>query len=280
MTDFELTLLLFVVTALCVALVLVAPRYVLRPLRFRRKFNVRATPDIRPLVPSVRLPTQVGEFFGVTGAPLKSCGFELLGDYALIGFTARTAGTTRLYVNRAKRDMVSVFVIYLRDPVQKWRIKLSVMTFRTDFTDGTALFTSNAATLSFWPKRSYWESHRFIGIEDPAALYRVHEAIIDRFHGSKNKDLLLDSRFNGDWLAFARYENNETPKQMLATGYYWLDATAGVLRLTIKGSFLTIWKRNWPWKQLRERWRDRDAARLLRKLGVDEDGREKAEAGR
>ena len=280
MTDFELTLLLFMVTALCVALVLVAPRYVLRPLRFRRKFNLRATPDIRPLDPSVRLPTKVDEFFGVTAAPLKSCGFELLGDYTLVGFAARTAATTRLYVNRAKRDMVSVIVIYLRDPVKNWQVKLAVTTIRADFADGTALATSNAATLSFWPNRSNWESHRFIRIEDPAALYGVHEAIIARFHGNKNKDLLLDSKFNGDWLAFARDESNETPKQMVATGYYWLDATAGVLRPTIKGSYLTVWKRNWPWKQLRERWRDSDAARLLRKLGLDEAGREKAEAGR
>jgi hypothetical protein len=256
----------------CAALFVPVVRYVWVPLRLRRNFTLAANSDIQPLDGSVSLPAQVEEFFRSAELPLKSRGFEWLGDRAHTGLTDRVAGSVRMFVNRERRCIASIAVSYLKNREGVWQIKHAFTVFRTDFTDGTTLATSNSPTLQFRPPRPTWRPHRFVNIKDPAVLQQLHEAILERSCAGRNRDLLLDSRFKGDWLAFARFQASEEPKHLLGTGYYWLDESANVLRPTIKGAFMTAWKRSWLWMQWRERKRDRDAARTLLELGLDEQG--------
>ena len=53
----------------------------------------------------------------------------------------------------------------------------------------------------------------------------------------------------------------------------WLDESRDALRPTLKGAFILVCKRSWPWKQLQTWKRARDAARTLHELGRDEQGR-------
>jgi len=260
----------------CAALFVPVVRYVWVPLRLRRNFTLAANSDIQPLDGSISLPPQVEEFFRSAEVSLKSRGFEWLGDRAQTGLTDRVAGSARMFVNRERRCIASIAVSYLKNLEGVWQIKHAFTVFRTDFTDGTTLATSNSSTLQFRPPRPTWRSHRFVKIEDPAVLQQLHEAIIERSCAGRIRDLLLDSQFKGDWLAFARYQASEEPAHLVDTGYYWLDESADVLRPTIKGAFISAWKHSWPWKQLRGRKRDRDAARTLLELGLDEQGQPRA----
>jgi hypothetical protein len=260
---------LLVFALLCAALWVPCVRV---PLRFRRNFTIAVNSEIRPLDGSVSLPPPVEELFTRAELRIKSCGFELLGDRAHTGLTDRVADSARMFVNREKRGIASIAVSYLKNRAGVWQIKQTYTVFRTDFTNGTTLATTNSPTLQFRPPRPSWQSHRFTKIQDPAVLHQLHEAIIERFHAGSIKDLLLDSRFRGDWLVFARFQAREEPQHLVDTGYFWLDESADVLRPTIKGAFLSAWKQHWPWKQLRVRKRDRDAARTLREFGLDEQG--------
>jgi hypothetical protein len=257
----------------CVALIVVLVRYIWVPLWFRRNFTLALNSEVRPLDGSVRLPAQVEEYFRRAESPLKSRGFEWLGDRAHTGLTDRVASSSRMFVNREKRGMASIAVSYLKNRDGAWEIKHTITVFRTDFTNGTTVSTSNIPVFQLWPRGPNSQAQRFANIRDPALLHEVHEAIIERSCAGNMKELLLDSQFKGDWLAFARYQVSEKPKKLVGTGYYWLDESRDALRPTLKGAFILVCKQSWPWKQLRERWHERAATRVLRELGRDEQGR-------
>jgi hypothetical protein len=260
------------IVAACAFLLIVGTRYVLAPLRFRRSHYLAGSPEIRPLDAAQRLPPDVEEFFKKEEGALRSCGFEPLGDHAITNLTKRVAGNARLFVNHPKRTLATLLVTYLKTKKEVWQINKKSMVFRTDFADGCSLHTSNVALLHIRPPRPTMHGYRFIRIIDPAALHRVHEAIIERLFERKTRDLVLDSKFDGDHIRFARWQAERERAHLVETGYYYHDKASDTLRLTVKGAFLGAWKRSWPWRQFRDRKRDRDAARVLKQIGMNEYG--------
>jgi hypothetical protein len=262
-----------IIIAACAVAYVVGRLYVLVPLRIRKTHWFAANPEMRPIDPAVRIPPQVKEFLKRADEPLCAVGYEPLGDHANTNFAQRVAGTTRLFVNRGKRTMASVIVTYVKNREGIWKINQPVIGFRTDFDDGFVLFTSNAGPLNARPHEPTIRSYRFVEIQDPEALNRIHEAIVERFFNLKTRDLVLDSKFNGDATRFKQWQAMQEPTRLVETGYYYHDEVADTLRLTLKGAFLTVWKGRWPWKQLRIRKRDRDAAQILRAVGMNESGK-------
>jgi hypothetical protein len=269
MHKIELVALVFVACAFIPA---VCAWYLVVPLFFRRNFRLAASPDIRPVDPAQRRPQDADDFFRSGHDSLTGHGFELLGDHAIPNMTERVAGISRLFVNRSQRALANLLVSFRKDKNGAWRIQAMSTIIRTDFADGRSLRTSNIALLNFRPSKPAIRGYRFVKIRDPATLHRVHEAIIERQFDGKTKDLLLDSKFGGDYMRFVRWQAAEEPPHLVETGYCYHDAATDTLRMTVKGAFLSAWKSAWPWKQLRIRKRDRDAARILKQIGLNEYG--------
>lgn len=261
------------VVALCVALFFVVARYLLQPLRFRDKHYLAARPDIQPLEASQKLPAKVDAYLQRVEESLQARGFVRLADYALANFTPRVAGNTRLFVNRDKRTIAATTIGYLQNANGVWEIKHTVISFRTDFTDGFTLATSNFNLISVFPPRPNTQTYRFVRIKDPALLHAVHEGILGRDFEAKRRDLLLDSKFGGDATAFNEWQNADDGARRTESGYYYHDEATDKMRPTLKGAYLSVWKNSWPWKELRERRRDSEANRVLRELGLNTQGR-------
>jgi len=50
-------------------------------------------------------------------------------------------------------------------------------------------------------------------------------------------------------------------------GYFCADPAAGVYRMTVRGSYLMVWRMQWPTRQILARRRLREADVALRSLG-------------
>jgi hypothetical protein len=123
-------------------------------------------------------------------------------------------------------------------------------------------------------------SIRFVKIKSPTALHLIHVAFIERHFGSKIPELILDSKFNGDVVRLTQWFASQEIEQLVQTGYFYHDTFDDKLRPTLKGACLTAWKNSWPWKQLRIRNRDREAARVLREIRLNEEGRPRTHPAR
>lgn len=242
-------------------------RYVLLPITLQKSHWISAKPDRDLFNPAEQpLPAPVQEFFSSVENDLRTRGFESLGDSALTNFAERTAGNFRHFVNRANRDMGMVGAVYGKGKEGTWQVSVRSITFRTDFVDGLVLGTSNRTPMLSRPTRPNVRGYRFVDVHSASKLYEIHSAIVRHLFDGKLKDLPLDSKFNGDPSRLLDWYSSTELGHLVETGYYFLDEGTQKLRLTLKGAFLTAWKGQWPWKQLRLRWRDRTAARMLRQL--------------
>src|ERR1700722_14348861 len=216
-------------------------RYVFAPLRLRRTQWLATDAEIQPIDPAQRQPERVEAYLKRVAEALRSDGFELLGDYALANFTQRVAGINRIFVNRAKRTAASVIINFLKNKAGVWEINQTVISFRTDFADGSQLVTSNFKLFNAVPSKPQVRSHRFVRVRNPQILAEIHDAIVDRFYEGIRREMPLDSRYGGNVSAFVRSNMTEELERYVASGYYYEDVEEKRLRLTLKGAFLSVW---------------------------------------
>lgn len=257
----------------CTFAFFVGVRYLVLALMFRKRQSFGARPDIRPIAPDQRPPREAEASFKLVDGPLEEIGYQRAGDSANPNFHERLAGTNRIFVNRATRTMAIIIIGYRKNASGVWQFKWSTFAIRTDFTDGSLLVTSNSAALHARPSRPDHRSIRFVNIKDLRVLHQVHVAILERDYAGKIRDLVADSKFNGDVVRLTEWFSSEEKRRLVETGYFYHDTESDKLRPTLKGAYLTVWKNSWPWKQLRIRNRDREAARVLREIGLNEQGR-------
>jgi hypothetical protein len=265
---------------LCVVSIVALTRYVFIPLRLRRTQWLAMDAEIQPIDPAQRQPERVEAYLKRVAEVLRLEGFEVLGDYALANFTERVAAINRVLANRATRTSASVIVSFLKNKAGVWDMNQTVIAFRTDFADGSQLVTSNFKLINAVPPKPEVRTCSFVRFRNPQVLAEIHDAILDRYYEGKRRDWPLDTRFGGDPTAFVRSHQPETLERYVASGFYYEDQADRRLRLTLKGAFLTAWKNSSPWKGLRYQKRDREAARLLKQLGMDYEGRKRREEGR
>jgi hypothetical protein len=166
---------------------------------------------------------------------------------------------------------------FVKNKARVWEINQTVIAFRTEFADGSQLVTSNFKLINAVPPKPGARTCTFIRFRNPQVLAEIHEAIVDRYYEGKRRDWPLDTRFGGDATAFVRSHQPETLERYVTSGYYYENRDENRLRLTLKGAFLTAWKNSSPWKGLRYQKRDREAARILKELGMDYQGRKRRE---
>jgi len=266
-----------VIFILCVVSIVALTRYVFIPLRLRRTHWLATDAEIQPVDPAQPQPERVEAYLKRVADVLRPEGFEVLGDYALTNFLERVAGVNRVLVNRTTRTSATVLINFLKSKAGVWDMNQTVIAFRTDFVDGTQLVTSNFKLTNAVPPKPGLRTCSFVRFRNPQVLAEIHEAILERYYEEIRRELPLDTRFGGDPTAFVRSHQPEAFELYVASGYYYEDREENRLRLTLKGAFLTAWKNSSPWKGLRDGKRDREAARILKELEMDYQGRKRRE---
>lgn len=137
------------------------------------------------------------------------------------------------------------------------------MTFLTQFSDGTAIVTSNTSSAGVFPRDPKVSSVRCPGIRDFGLLYRFHRARVERARGGRaaTLDHMKDARtrMENDW--------TQTFERLVGAGYYSIDQARELYVPTLKGAFLMTYRLLPPFKQIQKLRRDRLAERTLRELG-------------
>ena len=198
-------------------------------------------------------------------ARLSVQGFSCVGYFHRQAYSRfpETEGYAALLIHRQSRCAARVGVMYIRNGAAVNIIKVAGCT--TEFTDGTRLATTT--TDADLPMTGLREgSMAFPEITDPCRLFEIHQAAVNRFCG----DAFRRDLWNVDPEQLQRESIERATARLVEIGYYQLDEDRQVYRPTWRGAIALTARMRWPIKPLRSFLARRRAARLLRKLGLNE----------
>ena len=138
-----------------------------------------------------------------------------------------------------------------------------VLAFETMFDDGTAVATENSWLPSALPTRPLLTRFWLPDLRNPRQLYLVHDQARDSLGFGK-----MRLAIGKDPVAFLSAGTSRVNIHRVESGYYFLDETNCVYRLTWKGAFLMTCRFFRSTKPFYRAWRRRQSRNLLRKLGV------------
>jgi hypothetical protein len=253
--------------ALGVGAVMVAAIYLVGPLFLLGQLRQPVNPRLERLdADGPKLPSRVEDYFTRVERSLKSLGFETLGDSVLHEQVASVSANLRAFLHPETGDSAAAYAFYVQSGTS-WAFKHRLVGFETQ-TDADAVYdTSNTDQISVFPPRPFHFRRRFPKIRNPAHLYQVHRAILERENPSRGRPR-RQAAAAGDWLARLRSDMRRELEHAVAAGYFRLDDETEMLTPTVKGAYLMMWKQLWPWKYFLTVRRDREADRLLRELGL------------
>lgn len=240
---------------------LVFALYVFAPLGTRkRQAKSRQQDYISIELPD--LPPEVAAEFYANSPILASLGFESIGHVSHHVANTRQNAYISVWVNRATGDTVQIIAVCTPSVVASLKIA-KLVTFRTEFTDGTMIGTTNTKTPGVFPPDPKLDSVRCEGIWFVPLLYQIHLARVARNQNGRKPTL---DRFQ-DAATRLQLEFTETYERLIAAGYYAIDATSDKYVPTYKGAFFMCYKLLPPFKQIRKLIRDRKTNRTLQTLG-------------
>ncbi|HSZ55572.1 MAG TPA: hypothetical protein VK797_07935 [Tepidisphaeraceae bacterium] len=235
--------------------------YVYAPLKIRRQQTKDLNVDFTPIeLPA--LPPDVSQAFYEGSRGLVTCGFHAIGHLTHHVGNTRQNAYVSIWINPSVCDAAQIIGVCTPSPVAHLRV-VTLVTFRTEFKDGTAIVTTSSPSASSFPRDPRVSSIRCPGIRDFALLYRFHRARVDRDRAGRTPTL---DRVQ-DPLSRMELEHRETYERLVRAGYYWLDPTGQKYVPTIMGAYLMTYRLLPPFKQIQKLNRDRLAERTLRELG-------------
>ncbi len=208
------------------------------------------------------LPIDVSEVFYAASRALASLRFESVGTVGHHLANTSQDGLVSVWVNRATRDSAQIIGVRTPNPAGGLLV-VTLVTFRTEFTDGTTIATSNNRSTGCFPRNRMVASVSCPGIDDIALLYRFHRARVQRDLGARIAT--LDDVQDAIWRM--EFEHTETFQRLIQAGYFVLDEQQQRYVPTWKGAYLMTYNLLPPFKQIRKFRRDRLADRTLRELG-------------
>ncbi len=246
--------------------------FLLVPLLILANQRFRADVHIVPFDPAeTPPPPALAEFFRETDFALVGLGFRCLGSFVLPDAMPNVQGVLQLYANDKTRDAALVTALYAtvvnsRQPPMQLRYTEFVSRFTS--ADLRIIHTNNTDNPGSLPPLATDLTFRFPHIEYLVTLYRLHEALVQRHAGARQKTLRVMDEYRGDAVAYLRdVAFREAYQDQVPTGY--LRRSAGESwRPTIKGAYLMTWKELWPIKQIIRAEVRRKAKLLERDLGI------------
>jgi hypothetical protein len=245
--------------------ILVAFYLVWAPLQIKWKHWLSADPHYEPIdAASDQVPLRVAESIAETAGQVEALGFRPLGLFRSDRTTANAASYLFLFEDTKARCVSQLFTVFAASGVLQ-RV-VTVLNFRTEFTDGTSLITANSrAAKLFPPVRLREGSMSFPWIDAPRPLYEIHRASVAHYAA----DGIPRETDIGDPADFLQASSRREIAGIAEVGYLRLDEPRRVYRYTWKGAVLATWKLTWPIRPIRQMLRRRKAARILRELGLD-----------
>lgn len=250
-----------VIVLLVIGAYLIGAMYIYAPFKIRRQQIKDVKVDYVP-IELPELAPEVAQAFVAATRGLVACGFQALGH--LTHYTHKTAQESyvSIWVNPSGVDHAQIIGVCTPSELQGLRV-VTLVTFRTEFTDGTSIVTTSSSSAGVFPRDPKVSAVRCPGIRDFALLYRFHRARVDRDRARRTAtlDRVKDAR--------TRMENEwtETYQRLVGAGYYTLDPSRQQYVPTLKGAFLMTYRLLPPFKQIQKFQRDRLAERALRELG-------------
>lgn len=240
---------------------LIIVMYIYAPFKIQRQQAKEVKASFSP-IELTELPPEVAHAFHEASRGLVACGFHALGH--LTHFTSNTAQNSyvSIWVNASTSTQAQIIGVCTPSPIEGLRV-VKLVTFRTEFSDGTSLITSNSSSLGVFPRDPKVSSVKCPGIRDLALLYRFHQARVNRDRAGRTATLArvksARTRMEDEW--------TETYQRLIGAGYYSLDQTRAKYVPTLKGAFLMTYRLLPPFKQIQRLRRDRLTERSLRELG-------------
>ena len=167
-----------------------------------------------------------------------------------------------LWVNSALGDTVQMIAVRTPDADGNMSAE-TLTTFRTKFTDGTEIVTSNGKFRGIFPVNPRVDALLCPGVGDVERLYSFHRARVARDAGPRVAT--LDGTADGP--AYMRKEWRDTFDRLAKLGYYRIDTGADQYRMTLKGAFLTTYRLLSPFRQIQAFRRAAKSNRALKELG-------------
>ena len=235
--------------------------YILVPLKTRRKQIRNFQLDLSPLDPA-KVPAQLAATFEEASRTFVSCGFQSAGHVRHGVAQTKQGGFVSVWMNRALAE--SAQVIGVLTPSRRFGIRANTLVvFRTEFTDGTSIATSNMGIATSLPLDPLMSGVRVPGTTDIALLCQFHRARVRRDRGARMATLEKVK----DAASRLRWEHETTHQRLVRLGYYYADQANERYVPTLKGAFFMTYRLLTPFKQIQKYIKDRRANRMLRELG-------------
>lgn len=240
--------------------------FVAGPLVVKSRQWIKVDPGFDPIEPdSDQIPQLVSDSIARTVPDLKGLGFEWRGTFSHLNAVKNANAYVTLFENPEARRTAQLFTVFGASALS--RQVVTVLAFRSAFTDGTRLLTKNSGVPSMFPRsdRVREGSGSFPWIKDAYRLYQVHEASVTRYAS----DGIPAPQDTSDPFEFLQESVRSEHAHFVEVGYVKLDEARGVYRYTWKGAILGAWKLTWPIKPIRLWLRRREAVRILREIGLE-----------
>jgi hypothetical protein len=210
------------------------------------------------------LPPHVSSYFLTNAPTLASCGFTTLGSATHKNPESGQESYVSLWVNQKTKDTVQIITVVTPSATGQTKIA-SLVTFRTEHADDSAIVTSNTKSSGIFPKDPKVSSIRVAGLSDLSELYRLHRARISRDNTSRRPTL---TKFV-DTASRIQLEHTETFERLIEAGYYVFDAAADEYIPTIRGAFLMTYRLLPPFRQIQRMRKNRAAVKEMREVGFE-----------
>jgi hypothetical protein len=138
-----------------------------------------------------------------------------------------------------------------------------LVTYKTEFSDGTSIRTSNSTSPSIWPADERVSSIICSKIYDLERLYYFHRARVERDVGGRSPTL----ESLNEPASYMQREYIDTFERLIRAGYYTFDEASSCFVPTFKGCFLMTWKLLPPFRQIQSVRKWLQADHSLRELG-------------
>jgi len=252
---------------LVAALVLALPLYLLIALYFYAPFKVRSnqTKEVHVNFFPIELPNlphDIHDSFVAASQSLAALGFQSIGTACRHLAKTNQDSFISIWVNQSHNDSAQVIAIRTPSPLGGLQI-VTLVTYHTDFSDDTAVVTSNSASASVFPRDPTTDAIRCSHVRDLSLLYSFHRARVARDQRGRRATLEKTK----DVVARMLFEHEQTYDRLMQTGYYALDGSREYYVPTLKGAFFMTWKLLPPFKQIQKYRKDRLADRTLQELG-------------
>ena len=236
--------------------------YVLGPILIRRSQWMGTEETSEPAdLDGDAVPDDVARTFRFVDGELSGLGFERVSSSIDRGRVPKATAYLAVYRHREAKEVARFLAVVAESArVRKFN---PVLSFSTEFADGTEVYTANGRGPRIGPRLGPpVHGFDFPEVGEVDRLLRLHRAAVARFEGGR---LRVDAA-GQDPLGLQRRINRRYQEMVVARGYYHADDDHRRLRPTWKGAILMAWQLAWPVKPLASASRKARSARLIRQL--------------